>query len=96
MNEPVEEEPTPVDNPKEELAPEETSVVDTTDKSLDEIPLPKKVQIIWKPKEDITAYELAQCVPVFVRANAETIEQMFDGVTTNAKRHWEITEVPDA
>ncbi len=37
--------------------------------STDPIKFAQPIQMIWKPKEDITAYELALCIPYSIRFN---------------------------
>lgn len=48
----------------------------------------------WRPIEDITTYELAQCTPVLIRM---TREYLFDKLTLNVcagyMRHFNIKEV---
>lgn len=50
----------------------------------------KPIEMIWKPKEDITAFELAQCMPYLVRI----IPVMPYEINKNAKylRHFEIID----
>jgi len=51
------------------------------------IHLPK--QYNWKPKEDITAYELALCLPVFWGVASSSYEDFINSLPENARRHFE-------
>ena len=42
----------------------------------------------WKPKEDITAYELAQCIPVLSRHFVELFS-VIESLPENLRRHFE-------
>ena len=42
--------------------------------------------IIWDPKEDITTYELAMCLPLFVSTGH--IHHYYDQLPSEAQRHW--------
>lgn len=56
-----------------------------------------KLKYVWQPKSDITAYELALCIPPLCRAMSIAplaAEQMVDGLPDNAKRHF-ITHNPE-
>jgi hypothetical protein len=46
-------------------------------------------QYIWKPKEDITAYELALCVQLFVIKDSFSFGLLIENLPENAKRHFE-------
>jgi hypothetical protein len=44
----------------------------------------------WKPKEDITAHELALCTPILVGFdNIYSIDALIDDLPDNARRHFE-------
>jgi len=43
----------------------------------------------WKPKEDITAYELALCLPVLTGKNWYDVEYLIEALPENARRHFE-------
>jgi hypothetical protein len=42
----------------------------------------------WKPREDITAYELALCLPILM-GNGWDIEPVVHTLPENARRHFE-------
>ena len=52
----------------------------------------------WRPQPDITAYELAQCVPAIIGAWSENITEVYaamdyiDALPAEARRHWTRTE----
>lgn len=53
---------------------------------------PKK--FIWKPKEDITTYELALSVPILTRSvvagfSIQDVEETIESLPENVKRHFE-------
>lgn len=62
--------------------------VPTNDLYLGQLKLPKYYQ--WSPKEDITAYELACCVPVLVIINSGAVEYAVNGLPEEAKRHFKL------
>ncbi len=43
----------------------------------------------WKPKKDITVYELALCVPIFSSHSNETLERDVLNLPENVRRHFE-------
>ena len=47
----------------------------------------------WKPKDDITVYELALCVPVFIAHGSAT--RMIQSLPECARRYFEIVEEVD-
>jgi hypothetical protein len=48
--------------------------------------------ISWKPKEDITTYELAQCLPILMTVSG-IYEEFIDGYPdASYLRHFEITD----
>jgi hypothetical protein len=50
--------------------------------------IPKQYE--WKPKEDITIYELALCMPIIVYgAHGVDIEYMIGALPKNAQRYFE-------
>lgn len=51
------------------------------------IHIPK--QYIWKPKEDITAYELALCLPMLMSRGWYDMEAVVKSLPDNAARHFE-------
>jgi hypothetical protein len=50
------------------------------------------IEYKWNPKEDITAYELALCVPVLMSASNYGIQYFIEALPDNARRHFEKTE----
>jgi len=52
--------------------------------------LPK--QHIYKPKEDITTYELAQIIPVFNPRDLYSTNILINSLPDNCKRHFEEVE----
>ena len=50
----------------------------------------KPKQFNWEPQEDITAYELARCVPAFgISANyPHTVAKYIEGLPPNVRRHF--------
>jgi hypothetical protein len=46
----------------------------------------------WKPKEDITAYELALCVPVMLSNGGWGLECMIEALPESARRHFEVQD----
>jgi hypothetical protein len=47
----------------------------------------------WKPKEDITAHELALCTPILVGFdNIYSIDALIDDLPDNARRHFEVVK----
>ena len=49
-------------------------------------------QFLWKPKSDITAYELAQCLNMFAAAfSANSPGKFYDRLSKYEQRHWEVT-----
>jgi hypothetical protein len=53
--------------------------------------LPPK-QYRWAPKEDITAHELALCMPVLMSIGNYGIEYFIDALPDNARRHFEVVK----
>jgi len=49
--------------------------------------VPKR--FIWRPKEDITAYELARCAPAF-GVSSLSLGDFVDSLPDEAKRHFEV------
>lgn len=48
----------------------------------------------WEPKDDITTFELARCMNLFVAGTANMRQQLltlFDGMPAECKRHWRVT-----
>ena len=48
----------------------------------------------WEPKEDITTFELARCMNLFVAGTARMRQQLltlFDEMPAECKRHWCLT-----
>lgn len=43
----------------------------------------------WRPKEDITAYELALCLPVLVGKSWYDAEYFIETLPENVRRHFE-------
>jgi hypothetical protein len=56
--------------------------------------LRKPKNYIWKPLASITAYELAECMPMLLScmtmAGAFQAEALFDYLSAEAQRHWSI------
>ena len=50
------------------------------------IRLPK--QYDWEPQKDITAFELAKCLPVLIHESWYGIEMLIDKLPENAARHF--------
>jgi hypothetical protein len=71
--------------------PNEVFSVDTENPEVRQMEIPKQQQLLWSPKEDITAHELALCVPMFA-ARGENVGGMLESLPDNAKRHWELRE----
>ena len=49
----------------------------------------------WKPQPDITTFELAQCMPMFVAGTIReycAVEKCFEALPAECKRHWEVKE----
>ena len=46
----------------------------------------------WKPKEDITAYELALCLPIIFSTSWGLVEDMIADLPEAARRHFEEAE----
>lgn len=46
----------------------------------------EQTQYLWKPQEDITAFELAQCMPVLIMDDFE----IYDRLPDECKRHWKV------
>lgn len=44
---------------------------------------------IWKPKEDITTYELALCLPVLTGRNWYNLEYFIEALPESARCHFE-------
>jgi hypothetical protein len=40
----------------------------------------------WEPQPDITAYELALCIPLF--SSSGRLHQFYDQLPPEAQRHW--------
>ena len=51
------------------------------------IQMPK--QWLWKPQEDITAYETALCLPVLICADGFQRDKMIASMPENFARHFE-------
>jgi len=51
------------------------------------IRLPKQYK--WIPKEDISAYELALCIPVVTATYWHDAESYIEGLPESARRHFE-------
>lgn len=58
--------------------------------SLDSLQMVSYPNYLWKPQSDITAYELALCLPIVVTSNTWGVESLPD----EAKRHFERIEEP--
>jgi len=46
----------------------------------------------WKPQPDITTFELALCMPMFVAGTVRqfgAVEQAFESLPPECQRHWE-------
>jgi hypothetical protein len=43
----------------------------------------------WRPKDDITAYQLALCTPMF-SLDTGFVDMFYDRLPENAKRHFEV------
>ena len=49
-------------------------------------------QFLWKPKDDITPWELAQCLTMFAAAFSGNLPgRFYDRLTKQEQRHWEMT-----
>lgn len=49
---------------------------------------------IWQPKPDITAFEMAQCVPMLVAGSTgqyTALTKLYEGFGDDCKRHWKVT-----
>lgn len=42
----------------------------------------------WSPKEDITAFEVAQCMPVFAVREVTQLEIFVNSLSENCRRHF--------
>jgi hypothetical protein len=47
----------------------------------------KPKEFRWEPQEDITAYELARCVPAF-SISGNSCEKFIDNLPPTARRHF--------
>jgi len=56
-------------------------------KKIDEIRFLKTVHLIFNPKEDITTYELAQCIPYVLDYRTDEISVL--DIPENVIRHFE-------
>lgn len=50
-------------------------------------------QYDWRPKSDITTYELALCMPMFA-IDWHQVGRIYDSLPSEAKRHWRIFPEP--
>ena len=48
----------------------------------------------WAPQPDITAFELAQCMPMFVfcAMGGDAVQLIYNKLPPECKRHWEVRE----
>lgn len=63
-----------------------------SDDEIFQIRKPKK--FIWRPKEDITTYELALTMPIWTRSTVagfsiQDVEEVIESLPENVKRHFE-------
>lgn len=49
-----------------------------------------KYQCVWEPKEDITVYELAKCIP-YIFSKLHSVED-WDKLDESITRHFNVTE----
>jgi hypothetical protein len=47
------------------------------------------VRYQWVPKEDVTVYELARCMPMFTCDPSE-LNDVYDCLPYECKRHWRV------
>ena len=55
-------------------------------------PTPKPKEYLWKPQEDITAYELALCMPALLAVTGDcwqNWEQLINELPEGVQRHFE-------
>lgn len=61
--------------------------------------LPRR--FIWKPREDITAYEIALCMSVLIasiqrHSSASLVDKVYSDLPEMAKRHFEVDAEQEA
>ena len=52
-------------------------------------------KLVWEPVDNITAYELAKCLPVFSSADSTEVGEYYSTLTNNVKRHWKEVELTE-